>query len=64
MTHDEIVEIVKSKLKTDSILEPGFELDIIAQDFAGRIGLDLSLNSLINDTAVNEQPNFDPSWRS
>lgn len=62
MTHEEIVKIVKSKLKTDSILEPGFEFDIIAQDFAGRIVLDLSLNSLINDAAVNEQPDFDPSW--
>jgi len=62
MTHEEIVEIVKSKLKTDSILEPGSEFDIIAQDFAGRIALDLSLNSLINDAAVNEQPDFDPSW--
>ena len=62
MTHEEIVEIVKSKLKTDSILEPGFEFDIIAQDFAGRISLYLSLNSLINDAAVNEQPDFDPSW--
>lgn len=62
MTHEEIVENVKSKLKTDSILEPGFEFDIIAQDFAGRIALDLSLNSLINDAAVNEQPDFDPSW--
>ena len=62
MTHEEIVEIVKSKLKTDSILEPGFEFDIIDQDFAGRIALDLSLNSLINDAAVNEQPDFDPSW--
>ena len=62
MTHEEIVEIVKSKLKTDSILEPGFEFNIIAQDFAGRIALDLSLNSLINDAAVNEQPDFDPSW--
>ena len=62
MTHEEIVEIVKSKLKADLILEPGFEFDLIAQDFAGRIGLDLSLNSLINDTAVDEQPDFDPSW--
>lgn len=62
MTHEEIVEIVKSKLKADSILEPGFEFDIIAQDFAGRIELDLSLNSLLNDTAVDEQPHFDPSW--
>lgn len=62
MTHEEIVEIVKSKLKTDSILEPGFEFDIIALDFAGRIGLDLSLNSLINDVAVDEQSDFDPSW--
>lgn len=62
MTHEEIVELVKSKLKTDSILEPGFEFDIIAQDFAGRIELDLSLNSLLNDTAVDEQPHFDPSW--
>lgn len=62
MTHEEIVELVKSKLKTDSILEPGFEFDIIAEDFAGRIELDLSLNSLLNDTAVDEQPHFDPSW--
>jgi len=62
MTHEELVEIVKSKLEADSILQPGFEFDIIAQDFAGRIGLDLSLNSLLNDTAVNEQPQFDPSW--
>jgi hypothetical protein len=62
MTHEEIVEIVKSKLETDSILEPGFEFDIIAQDFAGRIGLDISLDSLIKDVAVNEQPDFDPSW--
>ncbi len=62
MTPEEIVEIVKLKLEADSILQPGFEFDIIAQDFAGRIGLDLSLNSLINDTAVDEQPQFDPSW--
>ena len=62
MTHEEFVEIVKSKLKTDSILEPGFEFEIIAQDFSGRIGLDLSLNALINDSAIDEQPHFDPSW--
>ncbi len=62
MTPEEIVEIVKLKLEADSILQPGFEFDIIAQDFAGRIGLDLSLNSLINDTAVDERPQFDPSW--
>ena len=62
MKHEEIVEIVKSKLEADSILQPGFEFDIIAQDFAGRIALDLSLNSLINNTAVDERPHFDPSW--
>jgi hypothetical protein len=62
MTHEEIIGIVKSKLEADSVLQPGFEFDIIAQDFAARIGLDLSLNSLINDTAVDEQPDFDPSW--
>jgi hypothetical protein len=62
MTHEEIVEIVKSKLEVDSILQPGFEFDVIAQDFAGRIGLDLSLNSLLNDSAIDERPHFDPSW--
>jgi hypothetical protein len=62
MTPEEIVEIVKLKLEADSILQPGFEFDIIAQDFAGRIQLDLSLNSLINDSAIDEQPQFDPSW--
>ncbi len=62
MTHEVFIEIIKSKLKADLILEPGFEFDIIAQDFASRIGLDLSLNSLINDTTVDEQPCFDPSW--
>jgi hypothetical protein len=62
MKHEEIVEIVKSKLEADSILQPGFEFDIIAQDFAGRIALDLSLNSLINNAAVDERPHFDPSW--
>lgn len=62
MTHEEIVEIVKSKLEADSILQPGFEFDVIAQDFAGRIGLDLSLNMLINNSAIDEQPHFDPSW--
>ncbi len=62
MTHEEIVEIVKSKLEADSILQPGFEFDVIAQDFAGRIGLDLSLNTLINDSAIDERPHFDPSW--
>ncbi len=62
MTPEEIVEIVKLKLEADSILQPGFEFDIIAQDFAGRIGLDLSLNALINDSAINERPHFDPSW--
>lgn len=62
MTPEEIVEIVKLKLEADSILQPGFEFDIIAQDFAGRIQLDLSLNSLIHDSAIDEQPQFDPSW--
>ena len=62
MTHEEIVEIVKSILEADSILQPGFEFDVIAQDFAGRIGLDLSLNALINDSAIDEQPHFDPNW--
>ena len=62
MTLEEIVDIVKSKLEANSILEPGFKFDIIAQDFAGRIGLDLSLDSLINDASVDEQPPLDPSW--
>ena len=62
MTNEEIVKIVKSKLEANSILQPGFEFDVIAQDFAGRIGLDLSLNVLINNSAIDEQPYFDPSW--
>ena len=55
-------EEIESKLKIDLITDTGFLIEQIVNDLEGRIQLDISLNLLLRDTIIDEDPSFSPAW--